>query len=582
MPHCCLHRYVSAASGPKEVLIMVGISDLGPNGMRAGSIKRAVLAILNGLSWADYVNVMAFGEDNHVALGETLLQATAENIANLSEVITDVVPQRESSFQSASSMFDDAYDVLNQSRSLHFTAGCNTAIIFITDDMIADGTEADDIVQQLSSNNEGIGANVFSFTVGNDTDQALAKRLACASNGVHVVVSDEDDAAEAVGSYYKYYSAARGRPDPSLAVPTWSEPYGLYTTGELTASVSVSVYDNNSDPPASLGVVSLEYSLASLLRLPKYLLNLLPAQPFIHLTIGCLFSSSTPAALTEAKEELLSRADSNRTCSSAQLGACEIEAFRESVSTGNVCFSGCSLPKSIFKPATCFGTASEYPLDFWENTNSSGLSYTVRGCCDEDAYQSGMGIKSQICERGAFGIVALLLCVYIYVRCRLSRGPKQRTTGQPLAPEASGPPPASSQPGVGSRLYCAISIFVSSAIRLVCLFAEKAKRCILRIGAPPIPECTPIFMVNQPLQTQSVPGLEIVQAQQPTFPIFQQQQQQAQSVPVLQVAHAEPVGDFTTQSLLWSQGQSPTAPRPSAPPPEVPGCTSSYADIPPA
>ncbi|CAM9425148.1 unnamed protein product [Chrysoparadoxa australica] len=527
--------YASAASGPKDVFVMVGISDFGSNGQRITSIKRAVQTVLNGLSWADYVNVMSFGEDNRVALGDTLLQATAENLANLREVITDVVQQRESSFQSASSMFDDAYDVLNRSRSQGLTADCNTAIIFITDDMIADGTEADDIVQQLSSNNQGIRANVFSFTIGDSADTALAKRLACASNGVHRVVPDGNEVAEAVGLYYQYYGAARGRRDSSLAVPTWSEPYSLYTTGETATSVSVSVYDNNSDPPVSLGVVSLEYSLASLL------------------------SSNTQTAFSEAKRELLSRAGSIRTCSSAQLGACEIEAFRESVSSGSICTSGCSLPGSIFKPATCFPTLRGYPSDLWENTKSSGLSYTSRGCCDEDFHHLNGG--GPTCESDSDS--SKLLSV-------------EETAGSVM----------------GSIIF-----FMMMAACCWCCCCRHRKR--RRQQQHQQPQAPAPCSVSQP--HHGVNAAQSAPAPLAAYPSAVAQPLQAQSVPALQVVHAQPVGGFTTQSHGLVQGQvvSPplpptpsvaqgtviqqeTAPWPSAPPPEVPGSSSlSYPDAPP-
>ena len=77
-------RYASAASGPKDVVIVIDMSGSMANGKRVEMAIAATQKVLNTLSWVDYVSVVSF-DATATAYSATLQRATPDVLARMAE-----------------------------------------------------------------------------------------------------------------------------------------------------------------------------------------------------------------------------------------------------------------------------------------------------------------------------------------------------------------------------------------------------------------------------------------------------------------------------------------------------------------
>ena len=77
-------RYASAASGPKDVVIVIDMSGSMANGKRVQMAIAATQKVLDTLSWVDHVSVVSF-DATATAYSATLQRATPDVLARMAE-----------------------------------------------------------------------------------------------------------------------------------------------------------------------------------------------------------------------------------------------------------------------------------------------------------------------------------------------------------------------------------------------------------------------------------------------------------------------------------------------------------------
>jgi len=220
--------YVSAASGSKDVVILLDISGSMKQYGRMDLAKSAVISVLSTLGPSSLVSVVAFNHGVELScFGLDFVAATSRNVAKLIEFVEGLSATGGTDFEIA---FNTAFDILEEGAQ-----SCKTSILFLTDG-IADGVAS--LVR--SRNTVDIGAVVFSYTLGDGADTAVPRAVAEATGGIYTHVDDGDEnLLTAMSSYYLYYAFGDEESNNDMIV---TSPYLDFGTGMAMVTMALPVY----------------------------------------------------------------------------------------------------------------------------------------------------------------------------------------------------------------------------------------------------------------------------------------------------------------------------------------------------
>jgi len=253
--------FVAASSGPKDVVIILDIS----GSMLGARFDRAVEAleqVINSLTVADYFAVVPFSSDtskfSELNAGNFMQQATTSNKEKVLEGVRSLLIGGSTNFYSA---FNTTFDLLARSRATEFTSGCRTAVLFLTDgEMTGTAYTVADVQALIASSNVNIGATIFTYSLGRDSDRTTPKEIACAAGGIYTYIPDGTDLRDAMGAYYLLYAYGLGN---DKGFVSWVEPY-TFPNGRQGTTVSKAVYDFSRSPPLFVGVVGADVYIEQL------------------------------------------------------------------------------------------------------------------------------------------------------------------------------------------------------------------------------------------------------------------------------------------------------------------------------
>lgn len=226
--------YSAAATGPKNVVLVIDTSGSMVDADRIGKARSAAKRILQTLTHTDFVSIVAFSDTVNVYPADTMVRATAANRALLAAWIDKLAAGGGTRFYDA---MEAVFDVLDASRRTFpaKTSGCHTAILFLTDGK--DGSSGDVLDLMEKRNNVDIDARVFTYALGDEADQTKPKQMACAHRGVFTAVGDDDDLENAMARYYVYFATGVNSVDAR-----WSEMYLDAIISEYITSATLPVY----------------------------------------------------------------------------------------------------------------------------------------------------------------------------------------------------------------------------------------------------------------------------------------------------------------------------------------------------
>ena len=259
--------YAGAASGPKDVVIIIDTSgSMRTSGRMAAAIEAAQWTV-NTLSATDYATVVSFASTART-FGSTarLLRMTGANRKALKAYLASLQPNGATNMKAA---FETAFGVSERSTTIGVdTAGCNKIFLFLSDGAPTAGQEPEATILARNGGRSYVNDNeeektlthvrIFTFAFGSGAPSALMKRIACANSGIASKVSDADKAnlKSTMASYFVYLAAGiKGA--ATTATASWTDPFedgqGL---GQLTGACSPA-YDKTKDPVQLLAVVCL-------------------------------------------------------------------------------------------------------------------------------------------------------------------------------------------------------------------------------------------------------------------------------------------------------------------------------------
>jgi Mg-chelatase subunit ChlD len=364
--------FVAASSGPKDVVLVLDSSGSMNDYGRMAIAKEAAITVVETLTVADRVAVIAFSDKaSQIGGYDKLIRATSENKARLIEAIKQLKANGATNFYDA---FDHTFKALDKTIQNESTSGCNIAVLFMTDGQITAGLDDSEVIDLVNERTEELATNfnrkttVFAFSLGLQADHDTTKKIACSTNGIWTPVDDQTgDLVSAMSSYYKLYALGLGD-GGNNDFAAWVEPYAFANpAGKTGTTVSVPVYDRSVSPPLFLGVVAIDIYMDAFEKI--------------------LGEQADSSRMLDRFVQL-----STARCPKIELTECELDALRflggGEEATCGVCnattYAGIVPEKCPFQ--------SDWPNNLYHNTEMEGKSFEDRACCEV-----GTNVPSDVC-----------------------------------------------------------------------------------------------------------------------------------------------------------------------------------------
>jgi len=200
--------YVSAASGPKDVVIVLDVSGSMRQNDRMNIMQTAALRLLDTFTDVDYVSLVSFSSTASVALGDGALhRATDGRRSELKAWVRSLQASGTTNFETA---FSRAFDLLESSHgTADGTSSCTKAILFLSDG-IPDAWDGSDTAR-VRERAQGLGGvQIFTYALGTGAQTTTLKGIACQNEGAMWQVGDGGNLADAMADYYTFLAPLQG------------------------------------------------------------------------------------------------------------------------------------------------------------------------------------------------------------------------------------------------------------------------------------------------------------------------------------------------------------------------------------
>ena len=189
-------RYAAAASGPKDVVLVIDTS-----GSMAGNLNRmarnAAKLVIDTLTEVDYVTIVRYSTDAS-ASSSTLEQATDANKTALKVWIdNNIDASGKTNFRAA---FEKAWEVVDATNA---SSGCNRIMLFLSDGApIPAWTDSDSDSLMTKAASYDPPMHVLTYGLGEGAQADVLKDIACRGNGIYYSVT-ASTIANTMASYFQ-------------------------------------------------------------------------------------------------------------------------------------------------------------------------------------------------------------------------------------------------------------------------------------------------------------------------------------------------------------------------------------------
>eukprot|EP00396_MALV-II-16_sp_LP-1_P000284 gene284-4_t len=228
--------YATVASGPKDVLLVIDLSGSMNRYARIELAKEAAKAVLDTLTWVDFVNVMSFSSKVRSA-ADVLIPATDENRARLREWIEGMEPAGTTNYRDA---LREGMEMLKRARTTRncWSAFCSSSLLFLSDGK-PDNWEPDVDYGLVAAQNAECSncIRLFTYGLGRSLNTEVLLQLAIQNRGQMALVEDGGTLKDEMSQYYTYLVQNR---DTELV--RWIR-YADANSGEELAAACVAIDD---------------------------------------------------------------------------------------------------------------------------------------------------------------------------------------------------------------------------------------------------------------------------------------------------------------------------------------------------
>jgi len=417
--------YISASTGPKSVMLVLDVSG-SMSGSRISILKDSAKNLISTLSLGDFVGVVAFSSEVFSLTGNSMWAATEENKNRLADAIDTLQADGGTLFHIG---FQKAFQVMDESKLSDSFTTCTVALIFLTDGQPTDSVFQTELVMSENAGNYP-SLTLFTFSLGEGSNQDIPKQLACQYDGIWTPVSNTLALRTQMSFIFDYYTTLNSGSEGRVF---WSEPYLDAFGAGMMVTASVAIYAKPSDysspnfqHPYLIGIANIDVLLEDLERVePDYEVVL---QSLNERNKACTLFTADPCLLHNLRNKVYGSGedlgnDIDRSCGPAPANCTEREDLCLSNSTSSV------LPKL---GQVCEGTATEITV----------AEYQERVCCGSCGLVSGSlgaGAIAGIVIGALVGVAVLLGLAY----CCCCMGQSKGAGSAPHDVAMNAPPPYS-------------------------------------------------------------------------------------------------------------------------------------------
>ena len=193
-------RYAAAASGPKDVVLVIDTSGSMASGGLNTMAKEAAKLVIDTLTAVDYVTIVKYSSGAQ-AYSSTLVEATDANKDLLKAWIDDNIDASgTTNFRAA---FEKAWEVVDATTA---SSNCNRIMLFLSD---GEPNEWDDsktewVKEKAASYSPPM--HLLTYGLGEGAKADVLKAIACGGKGVYYSVT-KDSISNAMASYFQVWIA---------------------------------------------------------------------------------------------------------------------------------------------------------------------------------------------------------------------------------------------------------------------------------------------------------------------------------------------------------------------------------------
>ena len=192
-------RYAAAASGPKDVVLVIDTS-----GSMAGDLnnmaKKAAKMVIDTLTAVDYVTIVKYSSGAQ-AYSSTLVEATDTNKDLLKAWIDENIDASgTTNFRAA---FEKAWQVVDATTA---SSNCNRIMLFLSDGEPNEWDDSDTEAVKAKAASYSPPMHLLTYGLGEGAKADVLKDIACGGKGVYYSVT-KDSISNAMASYFQVWIA---------------------------------------------------------------------------------------------------------------------------------------------------------------------------------------------------------------------------------------------------------------------------------------------------------------------------------------------------------------------------------------
>lgn len=219
--------YAAAASGPKDMIVIIDRSGSMSSTDRMALAIQAGKKVIDTLTEADFATVISFSDEAQAA-SKVLLQATEANKKKLVAFIDHLSADGGTNFGAA---FSKALDIFEQTGDQ--SSACHKVVLFLSDGEPTQHSWDDSVQQSVNKRAATLtpSPHILTYAFGGGADFDLLKKIACEYKGIAYQIADGGKIGDVMAGYYKILS-----PLSSPCQVRWTQYTDILTGEQLTAA----------------------------------------------------------------------------------------------------------------------------------------------------------------------------------------------------------------------------------------------------------------------------------------------------------------------------------------------------------